>query len=78
MSHKNRKLTNRSIDDNDNRIHQKRSDTHIGTIEVKYNIDLNVRSDKELGNYLKEFNKVNPNNQINSLTKLLKLTKKLL
>ena len=33
-------------------IRKKRSDTKMGTIEKKYNIDLNVRSDMRLGNYL--------------------------
>ena len=32
----------------------KRYDTKIGTIEKQYGIDLGVRSDKELGTYLKE------------------------
>lgn len=32
----------------------KRSDTKIGTIEKQYNRDFGVRSDKTLGNYLKE------------------------
>ncbi|MCC7460372.1 MAG: hypothetical protein IT286_03625, partial [Proteobacteria bacterium] len=31
----------------------KRDDTHIGTIEKQYGVDLGVRSDMELGNYLK-------------------------
>lgn len=32
----------------------KRYDTKISTIEKKYGVDLDVRSDKQLGNYLKE------------------------
>ena len=32
----------------------KRKDTKISTIEEKYSVDLGVRSDMELGNYLKE------------------------
>ncbi|MDZ7611666.1 MAG: hypothetical protein U5L10_02790 [Candidatus Moranbacteria bacterium] len=32
----------------------KRYDTKISTIEKQYGIDLNVRGDKQLGNYLKE------------------------
>lgn len=32
----------------------KRFDTKISTIEKKYGIDLGVRGDKKLGNYLKE------------------------
>jgi hypothetical protein len=35
-------------------IRKKRSDTKIGTIEKQYGVDLGVRSDKKLGNYLKE------------------------
>lgn len=33
---------------------KKRSDTKMGTIEKKYGKDFGVRSDKKLGNYLKE------------------------
>lgn len=33
---------------------QKRSDTQMGTIEKMYGKDFGVRSDKRLGNYLKE------------------------
>ena len=32
----------------------KRFDTKVGTIEKKYGIDLGVRSDKKLGEFLKE------------------------
>jgi len=41
---------------NDGRLRDKRDDTHIGTIEKQYGIDLDVRSDMHLGNYLKERN----------------------
>jgi hypothetical protein len=37
-------------------LRDKRDDTHIGTIEKQYDIDLGVRSDMELGNYLKQKN----------------------
>ena len=37
-------------------LRDKRDDTHIGTIEKQYGIDLGVRSDMELGNYLKQKN----------------------
>lgn len=47
------------------RFHARRSDTQIGTIEKQYNIDLGVRSDMKLGNFLEE--KGYP-----SLSKLLK------
>jgi len=33
---------------------RKRSDTRIGTIEKKYGVDLGVRRDMKLGNYLKK------------------------
>lgn len=35
-------------------LRRKRSDTHAGTIEEIYDIDLGVRSDKTLGNILKD------------------------
>lgn len=45
-------------------LRKKRDDTHIGTIEKKYNVDLGVRSDMHLGNYLKK-------NDLNSLNDLI-------
>ena len=33
---------------------KKRSDAKIGTIEKQYGVDFGSRSDKKLGNYLKE------------------------
>ncbi|MCP6718001.1 MAG: hypothetical protein KJI70_00435 [Patescibacteria group bacterium] len=33
---------------------RKRADTKIGTIEKQYGVDFAARSDKKLGNYLKE------------------------
>lgn len=38
----------------DGTLRRKRSDTHAGTIEDLYHVDLGVRSDKELGNVLKD------------------------
>ncbi len=38
----------------DGQLRDKRDDTLIGTIEKKYDLDLGVRSDMKLGNYLKE------------------------
>lgn len=38
----------------DGQLRDKRDDTHMGTIEKKYDRDFGVRSDKELGNFLKE------------------------
>ena len=43
----------------------KRFDTKISTIEKKYGVDLGVRSDMKLGNYLK-------NKGYKSLSKMLK------
>jgi hypothetical protein len=38
----------------DGQLRDKRDDTHMGTIEKQYNRDFGVRSDKELGSFLKE------------------------
>jgi len=38
--------------DKNGRLRDKRDDTHIGTIEKQYGIDLGVRSDMQLGTYL--------------------------
>ena len=35
-------------------LREKRGDTHIGTIEKEYDIDLKVRSDKHLDNLLSQ------------------------
>jgi hypothetical protein len=35
-------------------LRDKRDDTHMGTIEKQYGKDFNVRSDMQLGNYLKQ------------------------
>lgn len=45
----------RSRNDNGH-LRQKRSDTHIGTIESQYGIELDVRGDMELGTYLERNN----------------------
>lgn len=50
------------------RLREKRGDTNVGTIEKKYNIDLSVRSDMHLDNYLKQ-------NKINSLNDLINKNK---
>lgn len=39
---------------NSGRIPQKRSDTLVGNIEKQYNVDFGVRSDKKLGQFLKD------------------------
>lgn len=49
----------------DGELRDKRDDTHIGTIEKKYGIDLHVRSDMQLGTYLEK-------NGFESLKDLLK------
>jgi len=41
---------------NDGQLRQKRGDTHIGTIEKQYNVDLKVRSDMHLDTYLEKEN----------------------
>lgn len=48
----------------DGQLRDKRDDTHMGTIEKQYNRDFGVRSDKELGNFLKD-------NKMNSLNDLI-------
>lgn len=49
----------------DGELRDKRDDTHMGTIEEKYGIDLNVRSDMHLGTYLKEHKIKSLNDLIN-------------
>jgi hypothetical protein len=41
---------NRSRDE-DGRLRQKRGDTHVGSIEAEYDINLGVRSDMQLETY---------------------------
>lgn len=38
----------------DGQLRQKRGDTHVGTIEEKYDIDFGVRSDMHLGTLLEK------------------------
>ncbi len=47
-------------------LRNKRDDTHIGTIEKHYGIDLGVRSDMELGTYLKKKGIASLNDLINN------------
>lgn len=49
----------------DGRLRDKRDDTHVGTIEKQYGLDLGVRSDMELGTFLKENNIKSLNDLIN-------------
>lgn len=46
-------------------LRDKRDDTHIETIEEQYGIDLHVRGDMHLGNYLKEHKIKSLNDLIN-------------
>jgi hypothetical protein len=46
-------------------LRRKRSDTHAGTIEDLYHVDLGVRSDKQLGNVIRD-------EGVNSLSELLR------
>ncbi len=48
----------------DGQLREKRGDTHIGTIEKQYDIDLHVRSDMHLDTFLEQ-------NNINSLNDLI-------
>ncbi len=48
---------------------RKRSDTHVGSVEKKYNVNFDVRSDMKLGKFLKE-------NGFPSLSKALKQAEK--
>lgn len=43
----------RSRNDGNGRLRAKRSDTHVGTIEKRYGVDLGARSDMHLGTLLK-------------------------
>jgi hypothetical protein len=38
----------------DGRLRDKRDETHMGTVENKYDRDFRLRSDKQLGNFLRE------------------------
>ena len=51
--------------DEDGELREKRSDTHMGTIERQYGRDFHVRDDMLLGNYLEA-------HKIKSLKDLLK------
>jgi len=50
----------------DGQLRDKRDDTHMGTIEKQYNRDFGVRSDMELGNFLKKNNIKSLNDLIQS------------
>jgi hypothetical protein len=52
--------------DQNGQLRDKRDDTHMGTIERQYNRDFGVRSDKQLGNFLKEEGLASLNDLIHS------------
>jgi hypothetical protein len=49
----------------DGQLRDKRDDTHVGTIEKQYGINLDVRSDMQLGTYLEKHNIKSLNDLIN-------------
>lgn len=49
----------------DGELRDKRDDTHMGTIERQYKINLDVRSDMHLGTYLEEHKIKSLNDLIN-------------
>jgi len=55
--------------DQDGTIRKKRIDTHVGTIEKEYKIDLGMRSDAKLGTALERFG-------VEDLSQLLKQARK--
>lgn len=55
---------NRPRDVASGRLREKRSDTHMGTIEKQYGRDFKVRSDMQLGTYLKKTGMKSLNNLI--------------
>ena len=50
----------------DGQLRDKRDDTHMGTIERQYDRDFGVRSDMQLGNFLKEEGVASLNDLIHS------------
>jgi hypothetical protein len=52
--------------DQDGRLRDKRDDTHMGTIEKQYDRDFGVRSDMQLGTFLRENNIASLNDLIHS------------
>lgn len=49
----------------DGTLREKRCDTHIGTIEKQYDINLGVRSDMHLGTYLEKNDIASLNDLVN-------------
>lgn len=50
---------------NDGQLRDKRDDTHIGTIEKQYGLDLGVRGDMHLRTYLDQHNIASLNDLVN-------------
>jgi len=50
----------------DGQLRDKRDDTHVGTIERQYDRDFGVRSDMQLGNFLKQEGVASLNDLIHS------------
>lgn len=50
----------------DGKLRDKRDDTHMGTIENQYDRDFSVRSDMQLGTFLKKSNVASLNDLIES------------
>lgn len=51
---------------NDGQLRDKRNDTHMGTIENQYGRNFNVRSDMQLGTFLRQNNIASLNDLIHS------------
>jgi hypothetical protein len=47
-------------------LRDKRDDTHVGTIEQKYDLDFGVRSDMQLGTLLKQTGMASLNDLVHS------------
>lgn len=54
VRHDDPSMTGERARTNEGTLRRKRSDTQAGTIEQQYHVDLDVRSDKQLGNVLKD------------------------
>ena len=55
----------RSRNEGNGRLRDKRDDTHMGTIEAQYGINCGVRSDMHLGTFLKQKNVASLNDLVN-------------
>lgn len=55
----------RSRNEGNGRLRDKRDDTHMGTVEKRYGLDLGVRSDMHLGTYLEQHNIASLNDLVN-------------